>query len=226
MPDQSNINTIPQKMPEQNAKPSKEDQALVDMFLINGMEMIYDDKASKAMLARIGANEDPTKAIAEFLVDIVIRIVKSAKGAGKDISPGVVLHGSNFLLGEIFKVLEAAGMEPLTEEQATGVWQMATSIYLDKAVQSGLMTEQELMTYSEQIKQTEVGQKIVKAEGQAGGQIGRQAGRQAGGQIGGQGQAGRQGQTAPTAPAAPTAPTAPAMPAGSAMPIAAPQGGI
>jgi len=205
MPDQSNINTMTQKMPEQNAKPSKEEQALVDMFLINGMEMIYDDKASKTMLSRIGANEDPTKAIAEFLVDIVMRIVKSAKGAGKDISPGVVLHGSNFLLGEIFKVLEAAGMEPLTEEQATGVWQMATSIYLDKAVQSGLMTDQELMTYSEQAKQTEAGQKIVKAEGQAGGQ------------------AGRQGQTAPTAPAAPVAP---AMPAGSAMPIAAPQGGI
>ena len=198
MPDQSN-----NIMPGQKAKPSKEDQALVDMFLINGMEMIYDDKTTKAMLARISTNEDPTKAIAEFLVDVIMRIIKSAKGAGKDIQQEFILTCANFLLAEIFKVLEAAGMEPLTEEQAVGVWQTATSIYLDKAVKSGMITEQELTVLSEQAKQTEAGQKIMKAEGQGQGQA--------------QGQA--QAQAQPVAAPMQSAPAQPTQPA----PMAAPQ---
>ncbi len=170
MPDQSNTTIPADQNAKPDAKPDAETQSLVDMFLINGMEMIYDDKASKDMLARIGINEDPTKAIAEFLVDVVMRVVKSAQGAGKTIPPDVVLHGSNFLLTEVFKVLDAGGMEPLTEEQAVGVWQMATSIYLDKAVKSGLITEQELMALSEEAKQTETGQKMMQAEEQVKGQ--------------------------------------------------------
>ena len=152
----------PLTMPQDKNKVSSETQSLMDIFITNGMEIIYDEKTADSMLPRISASEEPVKVIAEILVDIVLRLVKEAQTAGMKIPPEIVLHGSNFLLAEIFKVLEAAGMEPMTDEQKTGVWQMATSIYLDQAVQSGQMTEQELMTLSQQVKQTEEGQKVMQ----------------------------------------------------------------
>ncbi len=155
MPSQSKSSAAPKK------QLSSENQELFDIFVINGMEIIYDENQAKSMLPRLGTNENPVKAIAELLVDIIMRITSSAKEAGKKIPPEVVLHGSNLLFGELLKVLEAAGMEALTEEQKVEIWQLASSLYIDQAIKSGEMTEQELITLSQQIKQTDEGKKIL-----------------------------------------------------------------
>ena len=157
---QPNINAAPQG-PE---KLSPEIQADTDMFVINGMDIIYDEKAIKSILNRIGTGKDPIQTIAEVFVSIIFKITKSAKAAKKEMSNSVVLSASNYLLGELFQALEAAGMAPLNEEQAVGVWQIAISLYIDKAIKSGDMTQQELMAFGEQIKQTEEGKKILAAE--------------------------------------------------------------
>ena len=145
-----------------NAKTSPETQELFDMFIINGMELIYDEKQVKSMLPRISTNKDPIKAMAEILVDVITRLTASAKKNKKKIPPEVVLHGGNFLFGEMLKVLEAAGMEALSEEQKTAVWQTASSIYIDRAVQSGELTQQELMALNQGLEQTEEGKKVMK----------------------------------------------------------------
>lgn len=152
----------PKEATTAKAKVSPETQEIFDMFIMNGMDLIYDENQAKSMLPRLGANEDIIKAMAELLVDIITRVVSSAGEAGKEIPPEVVLHGGNFLFGELLKVLEAAGMEPLTEEQKTSVWQMASSIYIDQAVASGQMTEQELMALGKEAEQTEEGKKVMK----------------------------------------------------------------
>jgi hypothetical protein len=148
--------------PIDNSKVSPETQAIMDMFVINGMELIYDEKQVQTMLPRLSAGEDPTKSMAELLLDIVNRIVSSAKDAGKEIPPEVILHGSNILFGELLKVLDAAGMAPLSEEQKTAVWQLFSSSYIDQAIKSGQMTEQEIILLSKGIKQTEEGKKIMQ----------------------------------------------------------------
>ena len=158
MPNRTKINAAP----IDKSKTNPETQEIFDMFIINGMELLYDENQAKSVLPRIGANEDSTKVIAEILVDVITRVVSSAKSAGKKIPPEVVLHGGNFLFAELLKVLEAAGMESLTEEQKTAIWQMASSIYIDQAVQSGEITEQELMVLKQQIEQTEEGKKVMK----------------------------------------------------------------
>lgn len=158
MPSQPKINSAP----ADTSKVNPEVQETFDMFIINGMELIYDEKHAKSMLPRLGAGTDPTKAMAELLVDIITRVVSSAKQAGKEIPPEVVLHGGNFLFGELLKVLEAAGMAPMSEEQKTSVWQMASSIYIDRMVKSGEMTKEELARLSSEVKQTAAGKKVMK----------------------------------------------------------------
>ncbi|MCP4607756.1 MAG: hypothetical protein GY845_03425 [Planctomycetes bacterium] len=163
MPDQINPNAAPTNEASMTKPEAASDkQEIFDMFIINGMELIYDEKQAKSMLPRIADSEDPVKAMAELLVDIVTRITRSAQQAGKKIPPEVVLHGGNFLFAEMLKVFEAAGMAPLTEEQKTAVWQMASSIYINQAVQSGEITEQELMALSQQVEQTKAGKKVMK----------------------------------------------------------------
>lgn len=157
MPSQPEVNAAP----VDNSKVDPKNQQLFDMFILNGMEIIYDEKQAKSMLPRLGTGKDPIKSMAELLVDLIMRIVTSAKKAGKKIPPGVILHGGNFLFGELIKVLEAAGMEPMTEEQKTSVWQMASSIYLDRAIKSGDMTEHELVALSKQVEQSEEGKKVL-----------------------------------------------------------------
>ncbi len=143
-------------------KLSPELQKKFDMFIINGMEIIHDQKTSDGFLKRIGTNPEPTKAIAEILVDIVVRLTDSAQQAGQEIPPEIVLHGSNLLLGEIVGVLEASGLETLSEEQKTGIWQIAVSLYLDQAIKSGKMTEQELKELKAEVEKTEAGKKVLK----------------------------------------------------------------
>ncbi len=158
MPSQSKVNAAPRD----KSKVSAETQAIMDIFVINGMEIIYDENQAKTMLPRIGAGEDSIKTMAEILVNIVSRIVSSAKESGQTIPPEVILHGSNVLFGELLKVLEAAGMEPLSEEQKTAVWQMFSSLYIDQAVASGQITKEELVMLSKEIEQTDEGKKIIK----------------------------------------------------------------
>lgn len=158
MPSQFNINASS----VDKSKTSPETQEIFDMFIINGMELIYNEKQIRSMLPRLGAGKDTVNTMAELLVDIIVRTMSSAKAVGKKIPPEVVLHGGNFLFAELLKVLDAAGMKPLTEEQTTAVWQMASSIYIDQAIQSGEMTKQELISLSNEIEQTDEGKKIIQ----------------------------------------------------------------
>ncbi len=164
MPSQPNQPSQPneQSSNQVDSKVSAETQKIMDMFVINGMEIIYDEKQAQTMLPRLSAGEDPTKSMAELLLDIINRVVSSADDAGQKVPPEVVLHGSNVLFGELLKVLDAAGMEPMSEEQKTAVWQLFSSMYIDSALKSGRMTEQELMLLSRGIKKTEAGKKVMK----------------------------------------------------------------
>lgn len=158
MPSQSNSGEVISAAPTTD----KKTQAIFDLFMLNGMEIIYDEKQAQSMLPRVSSGGDPTKAIAELLVDIIVRVVSSARENGKKIPPGIILHGGNMLFGELLKVLEAAGMEPLTEEQKAAVWQVASSLYIDQAVKSGEMTKEELVALSQEVEQTPEGKKVLQ----------------------------------------------------------------
>ena len=133
----------------------KEIQEQFDIFVVNGMEIINDQKVSEDILNRISQSGDPIRGIAEATVDIVNRLIDSAQENGIKLSNETMVHGSNVLMGEIINMAETAGMQKLTEEQRTQSFQLATSLYLDGAVKSGKMTPEQLAQLSEESKQAQ-----------------------------------------------------------------------
>ena len=160
-------------MPDMNQEGGQvppEIQNQFDMFVINGMEIIHDPKVTDGILNRLQKGGDPIRGIAEATVDIVNRLSESATENGIQMANEVLVHGSNVLMGEIMNITEVAGMEPLTEEQKTQSFQLATSLYLDNAVKSGKMTPEQMEQLSQQTQQAqpEFAAKVSGGQGQPG----------------------------------------------------------
>ena len=160
-------------MPDMNQEGSQvppEIQSQFDMFIINGMEIIHDPKATDGILNRIKKVGNPMKGIAEATVDIVTRLSDSSAENGIQLANEVLVHGSNFLMGEIMNITEVSGMQPLSEEQRTQSFQLATSLYIDNAVKSGKMTPEQMQQLSQQTQQAqpELAAKVTGGQGQPG----------------------------------------------------------
>ena len=169
-----NIQAAPTEQPpgelpgaeQQQVSPEVQEQ--FDIFVVNGMEIIHDEKVADDFLARIMKSQDPVQSIAEATVDVVNRLYDSAAQNGTKLSPETLVHGSNILMGEIITVAESAGMQPLNDEQKTQSYQLAVSKYVDGAVKTGKMSKQELETLGQQASQTPQGQEITQQmQGQA-----------------------------------------------------------
>ncbi len=145
---------------EQQVTPEAQEQ--FDMFVANGIEIIHDEKVSEGFLGRIMKSERPVQTIAEITVDVVNRLYDSAEEANMKLTPDTLVHGSNILMGEVITIAETAGMQPLTDEQKTESYQLAVSKYIDDAVKSGRLSQQELAQLGQQIGQTPEGQKIAQ----------------------------------------------------------------
>lgn len=135
-------------------------QEQFDIFVANGMNIIHNPQVSDGILNRVFKNKNKIEAIAVAMVDIVTRLSESATGNGISLNNETLVHGSNFLLGELLGMAEAAGMQKLTNEQKTEAYQRAVGMYLDGAVKSGKMTQEQVISLGDQTKQTPEGQKI------------------------------------------------------------------
>jgi len=133
-----------------------------DIFVTNGIQIIHDEKVSDNLIRQIKGNKDPIEAIAQATLSVVGRLEESAAQNGMKISDAAKIHGSNQLMGEVISVAEAAGMQPLNEEQRYQAFSLAVSKYIDKAVKSGKMTKEQLMQMSQEAQQSPEGQKIAQ----------------------------------------------------------------
>lgn len=131
-----------------------------DIFVTNGIQIIHDEKVSNNLIQQIKANKDPIEGIAQATLSIVERLEESAAQSGMKISDAAKIHGSNQLMGEIITLAEAAGMQPLNEEQRYQAFSFAISKYIDNAVRSGKMTKEQLGQMSLEAQQSPEGQKI------------------------------------------------------------------
>ena len=159
--------------PQVNSDPKQQGKLnrQLSMFMVNGLKVLSDKKYIKKILNVIKTGlHKPLHTIADVLLGIVISMVTDARKKGLALDNGIIAHGTNLLLGHFLQLLEAAGMKPLTDEEKLAVYQMVVAQYLDTAVKMGLMTKEELMQISEQMKQTPQGQKVMqqKDEGQPG----------------------------------------------------------
>ena len=145
---------------QQQVDPKLQEQ--VDIFIANGMAIIHNPKVSDSMLSKILKSKNRIEAIAEAVVTIINRLFDSAKESGQSLSNETLVHGSNFLLGELINLAETAGMQKLSDEQRTEALQRGVGMFLSDAVQQGRLTKEQLVGMSEQAKQTPEGQKILQ----------------------------------------------------------------
>jgi hypothetical protein len=143
-------------------KPAEQDQSQYDVFVATGMSIIYDTKTSEKLIQQITNSPDPIEAIAIATLNIVERVEASAAKNKIKIKDAVLLEGSNVLMGEIISMVEATGMEPLTDEQKYQAFALATSKYLQGAVNSGKMAPEQLKQMGQELTQTPEGQKITQ----------------------------------------------------------------
>ena len=140
---------------------SPEIQEQYDMFVINSMNIIHKPEVSETLLILLSKGGDPIQTFADKTVDIVNRLAKSAIEAGTELAPDVLLHGGNAVLGELITVAEAAGMEPLDEDQKAEALQHASAQFLDDSVSSGAMSKETLADLGQQAEGSTVGKDIV-----------------------------------------------------------------
>ena len=140
-------------------------QETFDAFVANGMKIIHNDKASDGILKTIADADDPVKAIADATLNVVERLEQSGGESGMNFDPSVLMQGANVLMGEIIMSAEMVGLKPLSDEEKYMAYSLAVSKYIDGAVKSGKMTQEQLGQMSQQAQQSPEGQKIVAEMG-------------------------------------------------------------
>ena len=147
-------------------KANEQDQAQYDMFIANGMSIIYDSATSKKIINQIVKSPDPIEAVSDATLSVVEKLESSAEASKIKIQDSVLIHGSNALMGEIIGLAEAAGMNPLSDEQKYQAFSLAASKYIQRALKSGKITPEQLKAMSQEASQTPEGQKIAQQLGE------------------------------------------------------------
>ena len=133
-----------------------------DIFVVNGIKIIHDQKVSDNLLNQIKNNPDPIEAIADATLNVISRLEESSKQNNVQISDAAKIHGSNQLMGEIIALAEAAGLPALNDEQKYQAFSLSVSKYLDRNIKSGKIGKDQLAQWSDEAQQTQEGQKIAQ----------------------------------------------------------------
>jgi hypothetical protein len=96
--------------------PTPETQAQYDAFVKNGMRMMYGKKGVKPLVQALDGNGDPLRGLASVTAAISVRLVQSAKKAGKPLPPEVVLHGTGELLAQLADFSAESGGHKYADE--------------------------------------------------------------------------------------------------------------
>jgi len=123
-----------------------------DMFVSNGMQILYDENVAQTVVNNILNSENKVQAIAQETLNIVERLETTSAENGAQISDGAKVQGANHIMGEVMTLAEDAGAPKLSEEERKQCWDLAVSQYLDNGVKSGKISQEQLMSQAEQIQ--------------------------------------------------------------------------
>jgi hypothetical protein len=147
--------------PAAPSTPSGVNQRELDIFVANGLKIVHDPKVSDKLIKQAVESKTPVEAIADATIFIVSRLEQSSKDAGKKLSLTTLAYGANVIMGEIIASAEAAGMEELEDDAKYQAFSLAVGKYLDEAVKTGKMTEEEVLQLGRDAEETEIGKKII-----------------------------------------------------------------
>jgi hypothetical protein len=122
--------------PEPNVSP--EEQKQYDLFVHNGMELIYtkDGKILPEVLQRLSRGK-PIQALAQTAVWLVMMVENSAKQNGLQITDDVIMHGGEELLEQLAEIAEKAHIHSFTQGELQGAWYNALDMYREANTGNG-----------------------------------------------------------------------------------------
>jgi hypothetical protein len=159
--------TAPAATQEPAGSSQPPDQKEIDIFVANGIKIVHNPKASDQLISQIVKAAKPVEAIADATIIIVGKLEQSATAAGKKPSLTTLAYGANVIMGEIITSAEAAGMPKLNDEQKYMAFSLAVGKYLEDAVKTGKMTEEEVIQLGKEAEATPLGQKMAAGETEA-----------------------------------------------------------
>jgi len=152
------LSTNPQEMMPQEESPQQggqkmDDQTAFDKFVINAMNILHTSKTAEVIIDWIKKSSDTVQAVGDAALDVVKRLEASAEQNKVPITANTIVNGLNVIVGEIVNICEAAGANPLDEEQKYQAYSWAISKYLDDSVKSGKITKDDLVRVTQMIEQ-------------------------------------------------------------------------
>ena len=138
-----------------------EEQEQYDLFVSNGMKLLYDQKVMPKLMESIrgggNATEDgnPIEGLANALSMLVMRLEDSAAEKGQPISPDVMLHGGTELLEQMADLAEQAGVHTFDESEIETALYLALDTYRTTRQQQGKLPEDQLKADMQQLAQAE-----------------------------------------------------------------------
>lgn len=140
---------------EEQPNVSPEEQKEYEQFIDNALSLVYDDKVLPTVLQRLSGGGDPIEGLAAATVLIVDRLEDSAKKAGRQISPDVLMHGGKEILEDLANLAEQAKIHTFTPEEAEGAYYRALDLYRAMKSQSGELDTEGLKQDFSQIVQAD-----------------------------------------------------------------------
>lgn len=124
---------------EETPNVSPEEQSQYDMFVKNGMELLYrkDGTIEPEVLKRLSTGKKPIDTLAQTAVWLVMMLEQSAKQKGQDISDDVIMHGGRELLEQLADVDSHAGIHDFQQAELQGAWYNALDMYRESNSEPG-----------------------------------------------------------------------------------------
>jgi hypothetical protein len=149
--------------PDEESNVSPDEQEAYNVFVSNGMELLYSEQVMPQVLEAIKGDDNPVEGLANALAMIVLRLDESAGEAGQEVSGDVKFHGATELLEQMAELAEEAGIHEFSEEDMEAALYQAMDVYRSVQGEQGkLPTEdlsqdmQELMALNESGRMDEV----------------------------------------------------------------------
>jgi hypothetical protein len=114
---------------EEAGNVAPEEQAQYDVFVKNGMRLMYEKATVNQILQNVEENENKVEGLANALVVVVSRLEDSAGESGQEISGDVKLHGGQELLEQMVELVEQAGIHDYTPEEMESAMLLAVENY-------------------------------------------------------------------------------------------------
>jgi hypothetical protein len=147
----------PQEQSQGERQPTPEQAEQLELFIEAGSALMT--KQFEKSIIKMAKAQDPRDALAQTIVAIIVKLETKIQ-AVHELDPEIMLNAANVLLGKAIKIYEEAGGDPLSEEEKLQALTLTVATYLDDALATEKISQDEYNQIAEIMKQTPEGQQV------------------------------------------------------------------